>query len=227
MLSDHFVERRCGEFLVISYEPWLIEGIEHGFIGASGDFSGKNLEYELKKFKNAFGVELLLPNQTHSSIVLDASYCSGAVGDAVIASRGSQRGAIGVRTADCLPVLIKGEKHVAAVHAGWRGVASRIIEKVHERFSGEKGVEALMGPAAGEDSYEVGNEVIEAIGEECTYRRKGAPGKFLLDMIRTAEKQLLPTSCKPLFVCTITDPNYHSFRRSGEKSGRNLAYIMI
>jgi hypothetical protein len=76
---------------------------------------------------------------------------------------------LSVRTADCLPVLLVDQKRraVAAVHAGWRGVLARIIEKAVGEMRRVYGSEprsllAVLGPSIRVCCYEVGEEVTEA-----------------------------------------------------------------
>lgn len=72
-----------------------------------------------------------------------------------------------VLTADCLPILLcdKQGKRVAAIHAGWRGLAQGVIENTVEQFCGQrqsaKELIAWLGPAIGPDHFEVGAEVKE------------------------------------------------------------------
>ena len=76
---------------------------------------------------------------------------------------------LGVKTADCVPVLIgdSATKAFAAIHAGWRGSARSIVVRAVERLQDEFGSEpknmfAAIGPAAGCRNYEIGTDVIEA-----------------------------------------------------------------
>jgi hypothetical protein len=79
---------------------------------------------------------------------------------------------VGVKTADCVPVLIGDARSgaVAAVHAGWRGTVAAIVPRTLERMREQYGtqardVRAAVGPAAGGCCYEVGADVIEAFRE--------------------------------------------------------------
>jgi len=76
--------------------------------------------------------------------------------------------AIGVRTADCIPVLIYDpvKRVVAAVHAGWKGTVLHISQKVIDVMSQRFGCNpadmmAALGPGIGPDSFQVGEEVAE------------------------------------------------------------------
>ncbi len=79
--------------------------------------------------------------------------------------------AVGVLTADCVPVLLaeRRGRAVAAVHAGWRGLAAGILGAAVARFE-ELGVAprdlvAAIGPCIGVEAYEVGEEVAEAFAD--------------------------------------------------------------
>lgn len=89
---------------------------------------------------------------------------------------------IGVRTADCVPVLIYDpvSRVVAAVHAGWRGTVKHITQLVAERMIQDFGCSprnmlAMIGPSIGPEAFEVGEEVAQAFTEagreECVLRQ--------------------------------------------------------
>ena len=85
---------------------------------------------------------------------------------------------VGVKTADCLPILLVDERHraVAAVHAGWRGSVSRIVQKAIQAMTARWGthpddLHAALGPAIGSCCYEVGPEVAIQFAELFPERR--------------------------------------------------------
>ena len=76
--------------------------------------------------------------------------------------------AIGVRTADCVPILLYDpvKRVIAAVHAGWKGTVLRISQNALEVMAFKFGssaadIKAVIGPAIGPDSFQVGIEVAE------------------------------------------------------------------
>ncbi len=88
---------------------------------------------------------------------------------------------LGVRVADCLPVLLADRKNraVAAVHAGWRGALGRVVEKTvgeMRRVFGSRpeNLIAALGPSIRSCCYEVGEEVVDAFSG----RFAGAEGFF-------------------------------------------------
>ena len=76
--------------------------------------------------------------------------------------------AVGVRVADCVPVLIADTKTgaVAAVHAGWRGVVANVITAALDALTHEReGLIAAIGPSIGPCCFEVGDDVAQQIAE--------------------------------------------------------------
>lgn len=78
--------------------------------------------------------------------------------------------AVWVCTADCTPVLIADTRlgHVAAVHAGWRGTAAKIVPmaltRLQEQGSQLKDIRVAMGPAIAGEMYQVDTEVAAQVG---------------------------------------------------------------
>lgn len=90
-------------------------------------------------------------------------------GDALFTRR--RNIALGIRTADCAPILLFDPEHriVAAVHSGWRGTVKGIVGKAVRAMSEAYGTQpgrilAALGPSIGPGCYEVGSEVIAAVG---------------------------------------------------------------
>jgi copper oxidase (laccase) domain-containing protein len=90
-------------------------------------------------------------------------------------------------------------------------------------------VDAAVFAAAGGERYEVGREVVDAIGASAVYRQT-ADGKYILDTAATAIKQLaeynaaLPT--KSAEICTLSDERFHSFRRQADLCGRSVTFVV-
>lgn len=143
----------------------------------------------------------------------------------------------GVKTADCVPVLI-GDPVTgafAAVHAGWRGTVSSITRKAVGVMCDRLGANpasmiAAIGPAASCSSYEIGSEVVEAFrtnfADSDRYFRKTRPGHALIDLFRANEDQLADAGVdraniytSPL--CTIERTDlFFSYRAEKPKYGK-------
>jgi polyphenol oxidase len=151
--------------------------------------------------------------------------------------------AVGVRTADCTPILLfdPKSKAVAAIHAGWRGtildIVGATIEAMRRAYQIEAGdLIAAIGPCIGPCCFEVGPEVVEAFAAklpEVSWRGPGrVNGKPTIDLYAANEAFLRGagvTQIDTLRVCTMCDPaqRFFSFRRDGEKSGRHLSIIRV
>jgi polyphenol oxidase len=125
-----------------------------------------------------------------------------------------------VITADCLPIVIAAPGAVAAVHAGWRGLAAEVIRLAVDRvrdLAPDAALTAAIGPAAGSCCYEVGPELHE--------RFVGFSAGPNLDLKAIARKQLEAAGVATIHdagICTIcSDPALlFSYRRDGAQTGR-------
>ncbi len=109
---------------------------------------------------------------------------------------------IGVKTADCVPVLLGDTKTkaFAAIHAGWRGTVESIVVKAVEKMKREFGTKpanliAAIGPAATCKSYEIGKDVIDAFEKKFSTSGKlftpTRDGHALIDLHLANKEQLL------------------------------------
>ena len=112
---------------------------------------------------------------------------------------------LGVKTADCVPILI-GDRETgafAAVHAGWRGTVQNIVKKAVAKLASDynsnpENLVCAIGPAAGCDLYEIGEEVMTAFGQKFDdserYFRETRPGHALVDLKAANRDQLIASS---------------------------------
>ena len=120
----------------------------------------KNLNFVAKKM-SVERSKLILMHQTHSNKVVEIkwhNFKKKIDADALITKLNGF--AIGVLTADCVPVIIfdTENKIIGCVHAGWKGAFSGIIEKTIKRIkklNSNNKIYASVGPCIGEKSYEV------------------------------------------------------------------------
>ncbi len=152
---------------------------------------------------------------------------------------------VGVKTADCVPVLLGDPKTgaFAAVHAGWRGTSRSIVAKAVERMQRDFGTDpagltAAIGPAASGRCYEIGRDVIEAFGENIAgsekYFTATREGHALVDLHLANKDQLLENGMPEtaIFIapfCTMerTDLffSYRVEKKVHGKTGRLLSVI--
>jgi hypothetical protein len=201
-------------------------GIAHGF-GVRGDVAPEGL---------------LRPRQVHGRAIVSAAACRvqpPPEADGVVCSEPGV--AVGVVTADCLPVLLasEGGRVVAAIHAGWRGLARGVVTEgidALRRSSGGARIVAAIGPHIGPCCYEVDAPVIDALtqtlGAIDDALRPTRPGHALLDLGALAARALAGAGVASDDIgrlpdtCTRCDAlRFHSYRRDGPRAGRLVHYV--
>ncbi|MEN3033789.1 MAG: peptidoglycan editing factor PgeF [Aquificaceae bacterium] len=191
----------------------------------------QNLIYSLK-FKNfRFGIELwkeqgFAPIQVHSNKVLRVA--PGDLPKECDAIYTLEPGfKIGVKTADCVPLLLAGNSVVCAIHAGWRGLKAGIIERAIQELSGfcnPEEIIAFIGPSALSCCYEVGKEFSQSFSELETRE-----GKLYMDTQKEAISRLIKSGIERFHVvrvCTICNLKLPSYRRDNSKE-RLYSWIMM
>jgi hypothetical protein len=176
-------------------------------------------------------------DQIHSDIIVKAEGARGCLGAGDGLITGVAGLMLGVRTADCVPILLVDERRraVAAVHAGWRGTLARIAARAIEAMTREYGSQpedliAAIGPCIGRCCYEVGPDVARAFG--AWFPELPAPrGPAHLDL-EEANRRILAAAGVPAMrihaagLCTgCRARDFHSYRRDGLRAGRLLAAI--
>jgi len=142
-----------------------------------------------------------------------------------------------VLTADCLPLLLcdRAGTRVAAVHAGWRGLANGVIERALAGFatSGSE-LMAWLGPAIGPRAFEVGDEVrAEFVAHDAAAAsafQSARAGHWYADLYTLARQRLAACAVTAVYggdCCTFTDAaRFYSYRRDGS-TGRMASLIWL
>lgn len=151
--------------------------------------------------------------QVHGTTVLTPA-APGSAGEADGLLTAAPGIAMLVATADCVPVIIEGERSSGVIHAGWRGLAEGVVTAGVQAMldEGDRPVRAAIGPSIGPCCYEVGPEVIEALSPFTGTTSWGTPS---VDLWSAAEEQLAGLAVWRADVCTYTDSAYRSYRRDG------------
>lgn len=211
------------------------------------DYTGDDqhhVDASRQRVATAIGIDpsrLWFPRQVHGTQVVqvDVSTPAGIEADAVITRVKGL--AIGVSTADCVPILLCDAqlRAVAAIHAGWRGTVAGIVTLALSRFLELTGgsveeVWAVVGPAISPEAFEVGPEVADA------FARQGMSASVVsgytkphidlfqanVSLLLSAGVPLEQVDCTP--VCTYSNPDrLFSARRLGVASGRIASCIML
>jgi YfiH family protein len=185
------------------------------------------------------------PRQVHGVAVVTAQQCaeqgSPPEADVVISEEIGTR--IAVATADCLPILLAGDRGrvVAAAHAGWRGLAGGVISAclaaLRERLEKSESVAAVIGPHIGKCCYEVDEPVLGAFAERFSEILPRAlhqtrPGHARLDLGLLAREALRAEGVESDRIgflegaCTACDAErFYSYRRDGSETGRLVHFI--
>ena len=157
---------------------------------------------------------------------------------------GERKLACAVMTADCLPLLLcnKAGTQVAAVHAGWRGLAKGVIAEAVKQFDCKPNqLLAYLGPAIGKVHFEVGVDVLEAFFELAAnaeaadaianaFQPSMKPLKFHTDLYALARLALAQLGINAVYggnFCTYEDKDrFYSYRRNA-KTGRMASLIWL
>jgi YfiH family protein len=175
-------------------------------------------------------------SQVHGNVVadLDATVEWGAADAALTREPGR---VCAILTADCLPILLAADSgdRVAAAHAGWRGLASGVIEATVQALEvPAQRLLAWFGPAIGPGHFEVGPEVREQLMRDdpdaTVAFELNARGRFMADLYALARRRLQRLGVERIYgggECTYAQPDkYFSHRRDGE-TGRQATLIWL
>ena len=192
---------------------------------------------------------LALARQVHGRqvLVVDAAAARRGdfvgIGDALMTREDGVL--LGIQSADCVPVLLSDTKGpwIAAVHAGWRGTAARVLDAVLDLLE-RNGVDparlvVAIGPCISQGRYEVGPEVVEALSTGHAHLdvpagaiRPGRHDRTHVDVAAFNKAVLVgrgvpPGSILDAALCTAEHPElFPSYRRDGKGTGRIVTGIV-
>ena len=190
----------------------------------------KNIQKNLKFVAKTMGVErdkLILMHQTHSNKVVEITkknYKKLIVADAMITEMRNL--AIGVVTADCVPIIFCDIKSQVAgcIHAGWKGAFSGVVENTIQKvrkLNLKNKIYASVGPCIGSKSYEVEvkfyNKFVSKSWKYKKYFKEKNKTKKLFNLRKFVTDKLLKLGVKVDHVNKDTfseKSNFFSFRRS-------------
>jgi YfiH family protein len=200
------------------------------------------VEENVRRLAKAAGFspsELHTVSQVHGDRVLEAKpgAIQGGEGDALWT--GCEGAAVGIRTADCVPILLADPdgRRVAAVHSGWRGadlrIAHRAVEALVAQGARADRLIAAVGPAIQVCCYAVSDDLAarfrERFGDDVVARDDA---QWHLDLARVVRKTLEAAGLRSeridvLLECTSCDSDlYFSHRRDKGLTGRHLSFAV-
>jgi polyphenol oxidase len=220
-------------------------------LGFSVGDARERVEENFRRLAHAAGVpagSFVTASQTHGDRVVEAADPAQHRGagrppppqgeaDALFTDRPGV--AVGVKTADCVPILIA-DPHtgrVAAVHSGWRGtvqrIAARAVEALAAKGSKPARLVAAIGPAIQACCYEVSEELAarfaDAFGEHVVSRAHPRPHLDLSRAVRLVLQQsgVAADRIDVLPLCTACDSaRFFSHRRDRGVSGRHMSFVV-
>ena len=223
---------------------WRLPGVRHGFATRRGRLEDV-IAAPVARLKQVHGADVLvLPGgEEDRSPFLHPKVDRRPRADALVTS--APGSAVAVAVADCLPVLMADPamRVVAAVHAGWRGLAAGVIENAIETMATDFGVTPAdlvvgIGPAIGPCCFEVGDEVVDAFeargyGDEARVVSNVAVGRPYCDLPAVAAAILaslgvLAENVASTGLCTKCNSDWlWSYRQDGDIAGRMVCGISL
>lgn len=235
----------------------------HPWTGLNTSFAVRDsparVEENLARVRFQIGVgrrSLFTVNQVHGNQVRrilagdDVDQVAAEAADALFTTEPSV--AVGVRTADCVPILMTSAdgRCIAAIHAGWRGLAQGVIQSTIDAVDAAgfpaRVWTAAVGPCIGAGAFEVGPEVIQSLFESLGIASSSAgaeqeelqatglvkPGegdRYHVDLAGWAMRSLLQSgvqNIERLDICTASETdNWFSHRAEKGRTGRQIAVI--
>lgn len=142
-----------------------------------------------------------------------------------------------VMTADCVPILVCDQKGsvVAAIHAGWKGIAKGIITSTIKAMNiNTSHLLAWLGPAIGPQAFVVNQEMYDTFISQLPENRSAFTqhnNNYLANIYTLASLSFKQTGITKIYggeYCTFTQKDlFYSYRRDGEKSGRMASLIWL
>ncbi|WP_375263758.1 peptidoglycan editing factor PgeF [Palleronia sp.] len=224
----------------------LLSPVRHGFFtrrggASSGVFAGLNcalsssdqgdaVRINRARVAAAMGVApegLATVPQVHSAdvIVVERGGAAAGSADAMVSSVPGV--ALGILTADCMPILLADDEAgvVGAAHAGWKGALGGVIENTVEAMVGRGAerlrIRAAIGPAISQAAYEVGPEMLEDFmvedPEAVRYFAQGKGDRLMFDLVGFGLDRLRAAGVEAEWIgrCTYREPDtFFSYRRA-------------
>lgn len=197
-------------------------GVEHGF---GTRHSVERTPEDVHLAKQVHGVALArAPLATQRGVEADALWTDRPAT------------AVGIVTADCVPILIASASGslVCAIHAGWRGSAARIAALAVRALVASTGCRAgdlfaAIGPHIGPCCYEVDEPVLRAIPERSVFRPAARPGHAWLDLFALNRLQLVGAGLPARRIervggCTACQPELYASYRRDRGPGRMIHF---
>ena len=193
-------------------------------------------------------------NQVHGNHIHDIDKTALSMEPMAADAMVSRQAGLGlaIMTADCVPIVLyqPATGQIAAIHAGWQGLACGVIKATAERFSSAEPIMAWIGVCISQENYEVGRQVRDKLLAGCIdnqalsmqhlesfeerYVLASEADKIKLNLPRLAADQLnsagIIVSNDSAVPCSYADPHYYSYRRQthlGQPATGRMALVIV
>lgn len=170
--------------------------------------------------------EIFLPNQKHTNIVLNYDEDLTQPSDGVYTDKPAV--AVGVLTADCIPLVLFNDNEISVIHAGWRGLLGGIVENAYKKFKDKSNMFAFIGPSIRGCCYEVGFDFINQLNISSDFFTI-SEDKYLVDLNKILKNKLEKLNVNIVYEineCTKCGKNFFSYRNGNiEERVLTLAFI--
>lgn len=210
------------------FHPVLYQEQKVGSLGSFGDckifYGNRFLKREdLKKVFPDF--EFYFVKQVHGKKVIPkTSQPTSADGHFT----DQKNEALVIQTADCLPLFLWDSSLICAVHAGWRGVAQKIVLEALRYFS-EPQLNVSIGPHISQENFEVGEDVAQKLVQSAPngekYSKK-TENRFYISLKGLVQEQIGLQNYYLFDSDTFSTKSFHSFRRTAEKLKGQYSFIV-
>lgn len=156
--------------MFITHDKFKPKNIRYGFYTKAVPYIKGNREESIKRAAKHFDSEsVAIVDQKHTNKIITVNdYQSFCIADGQVTNKPNI--ALGVLTADCVPILLADEdkRIISTVHAGWRGARADIMQEAVEKMKslGADNITAIIGPCIKQHSYEVGGELYQDFLQE-------------------------------------------------------------
>jgi YfiH family protein len=190
-------------------------------LGLKTEDDAEIVRANIEQLKSELGLSRLqLLEQVHGNQIAEISArTDGEIPIADGATTKERHAGVMIAGADCPPVFLASTNRLTALHCGWRSVSTGIIEQAAHQFVGES-FEAAIGPGICMDHFEVGPEVIDAMGADGEAHSSGRQ-LDLIGVISARLKRVGASSVHCVDRCTYCEPeHFYSHRRDNGVTGR-------
>jgi copper oxidase (laccase) domain-containing protein len=147
--------------------------------------------------------------QVHGNHICEASESNRKIESDGIFTLDKNFVPMAIRTADCVPIVLIGDKGAAILHAGWKGIQKKIIK--HPILNKIDIHTIFLGPHISIDHYEVQKDFLVNFPDQTLYKQN--ENKWYFGLEKALQAQSPEIKLQSSTICTFENSQFHSFRR--------------